>query len=194
MKAYHLSETLKPGDILEAGYHGLIELAEPFIKALEQSSDCFYGIVLNAKYTYAVLSKSGLREWADYAKWATEAVFEFIRKIEFPSAVSRLKCCFFYDNLENVKRLYEYDWGDEPEEIQNGIHLFEVELNGNSYQKYDVNLFNLAYDEMEKNQDLQTVLTFARKYFVGEHTETPTLEILTDKNIKITKDVTNLLR
>ena len=44
-------------------------LVAPFLEALERGEDCFYGMVLNGAYLYAVLGKSGLREWADYAKW-----------------------------------------------------------------------------------------------------------------------------
>lgn len=193
MKAYHLSETLKLGDILEVDHQQLISLAQPFIKALEHSVDLFYGMVLNAEYMYAVLDKSGLHEWSDYAKWATEGAFEYIRKTEFPSAVSRLKCNYFYDNLNDVKRLYEYDWGDEPEDIQNKIRLFEVELEEGISKKYDMNIYDQAYNAMEKNQDVQFVLDCARRYFSGDHTASPVLEILTDRNIKILKDVTDLL-
>lgn len=111
MKAYHMSETLRAGDTLEADHQELESLVEPFIQALEHNVDCFYGMVLNGRYLYAVLRKSGLQEWSDYVKWSVEGVFEFIRRTEFPEAISRLKCNYFYDDLENVRRLYEYDWG-----------------------------------------------------------------------------------
>lgn len=194
MKAYHMSETLKLGDNLEVDHQQLIRLAQPFIQALERSEDCFYGMVLNGKYLYSVLDKCGLREWANYAKWATEGAFEFIRKTEFPNALSRLKCNYFYDNLEAVKRLFESDWGEEPEEIQNNIHLFEFELDDNATQKYDMSVFDLAYSAMENKQDVQTVFDCARRYFSGEHTEKHVWEILTSKSIKAEKDITKLLR
>ncbi|MCM1056502.1 MAG: hypothetical protein NC517_02705 [Firmicutes bacterium] len=194
MKAYHMSETLKAGDILEVEHQKLIKLAEPFLQALERSEDCFYGMVLNGKYLEAVLERSGIREWSDYAKWATEGAFEYIRRTEFPNAISRLKCNFFYNELENVRLLYEYDWGAEPEEIQKRIHLFEVMLDDDAACRYDMSLYDRAYDAMEDTQDVQTVLTCARKYFAGEHTERPVWEILSDKNILITEDITALLR
>ncbi len=193
MKAYHMSETLNVGDILKTDYQELANLAQPFIQALQRSLDCFYGMVLNGKYVYAVLDKFGLREWADYAKWSTEGVFEFIRKTEFPHAVSRLKCNYFYDDLDNVKRLFEYDWENEPEEVKNKIRLFEVELNDGTARKYDMTIFNRAYDAMEKNQDIEAVFACARRYFSGEHSQNPIWEILTERNIRVDKDVTNLL-
>ena len=194
MKAYHLSETLKLGDILDADHQQLFNLAQPFIQALERSENFFYGMVLNGKYLYAVLDKCGLKEWADYAKWATEGAFEFIRKTEFPNALSRLKCNYFYDNLEAVKRLFESDWGDESEEIQNHIHLFEFELNDDTIQKYDMCIYDLAYSAMENAQDVQKALDCARRYFAGEHTENPVWEILTYQNVKAEKDISKLLR
>lgn len=193
-KAYHMSETLKAGDTLESDHQELINLAQPFVKALETSVECYFGMILNSKYMYAVLEKFGLHEWSDYAKRSTEGAFEFIRKTEFPDAISRLKCSYFYDNLENVKKLFDYDWGNEPTEIKNKIRLFEVLLDDGSVQKCDMKLFDQAYNAMEKAEDVQTVLDCARKYFSGAHTENPTIwEILTDKSIKITKDITALL-
>lgn len=194
MKAYHMSETLRMGDTLEVDHQELLNLAEPFVRALERSEDCFCGMILNGKYLCAVLRKSGLWEWSDYVKWSTEGVFEFIRKTEFPSAISRLRCNFFYDDLDNVKILYEYDWGNEPEEIQSRIHLFEVMLDDDTTQKYDMSIYDQAYDAMEKDQDVQMVIACARRYFAGEHTEKPVWEILSDRNINIAEDITALLR
>lgn len=194
MKAYHMSETLRLGDTLEVDHQKIVNLAEPFVQALEHSTDSFYGMVLNGKYFCAVLRKFRLWEWSDYAKWSVEGAFEFIRRTEFPDAISRLQCNYFYDNPENVRRLYEYDWGNESEEVQSNIHLFQVMLDDDAVQKYDMRIYDQAYDAMEKSQDVQTVLDCARRYFAGEHTDKPIWEILSDSNIKITEDVTALLR
>lgn len=194
MKAYHMSETLKVGDTLEVNHQNLINFVEPFVQALEKSEECYYGMILQSKYMCAVLDKLDLREWSDYVKWSTEGAFEFIRKTEFPKAISRLRCNYFFDNLKDVKRLYADDWGNEPEEIQNNIHLFEIELNDESIQKFDMSIFDQAYSAMEEHQDVQAVLNYARNYFAGNHTEKPIWEILTNKNIKITNDITTLLR
>ena len=192
MKVYHMSETLKLGDTLEVDHQRLMSLAEPFVQALEYSLDCFYGMVLNGKYLYAMLNKFGLREWSNYVKWSTEGIFEFIRKTEFPNAISRLNCNFFYDNLDNVKRLYEYDWGQESDETRSNIHLFEMEVD-DAAQKYDMSIFDEAYDVMER-LDVQAALACARSYYAGEHSEGPIWEILSKKSIKVTKDITAFLR
>ena len=68
MILYHMSQTLSLGDTLVCDHQKCTRLSEPFVQGLEQSEDCFVGMVLNAKYLFAVLSRSGLREWSDFAK------------------------------------------------------------------------------------------------------------------------------
>ena len=96
MEVYHISQSLQLGDTLTPDYEKLYQLAEPFLQGLERGLDCFTAMVLQGKYLYAVMSRSGLRYWADYAKYATEAVFEFVRRREFPQSYSRLGCAYFF--------------------------------------------------------------------------------------------------
>lgn len=188
MKVYHMSQSLKLGDCLVPDYERCIELSQPFVQALERSEDCFYGMVLNGKYLLAVLRKFRLREWSNYAKWSVEGAFEFIRKTEYPDCYSRLRCNYFYDDLADCKRLYEYDWGSASEEKQSQVHLFEVELDDTMPQRRDMSLFDEAYSAMAERQDVQTVLSCARRYFAGEQTENPVWEILSDKNARAVAD------
>lgn len=194
MKAYHMSQTLKTGDCLIPDHQHCAGLALPFVQALEHSEDCFYGMVLNGKYLYAVLDKSGLREWANYVKWSVEGAFEFIRKSEFPDCCSRLCCNYFYDNLSDCRRLYEYDWGSASAEEQSQVRLFEIELDGTKSQRRDMSLFDEAYSAMEERQDVQTVLACARRYFAGEQTESPVWEILSDENARAVADLSSILK
>ena len=189
-----MSRTLRLGDWIVPDYQRCMELAQPFVQALERSEDCFYGMVLNGKYLYAVLSKSGLREWSNYVKWSVEGAFEFIRRTEFPSCCSRLCCNYFYDNLSDCRRLYEYDWGSASAEEQSQVRLFEFELDGAKSQRRDMNLFDEAYSAMEERQDVQTVLACARRYFAGGRTENPVWEILSAENAKAAADISSVLR
>lgn len=193
MKVYHISQTLHCGDTLTPDHQGRSKLALPFVQALEASTDCFYSMVLSGKYLYALLEKFNLREWSDYAKWSTEGAFEFIRKTEFPECYSRLRCSYFYDNLADCKRLYEYDWSGESEEEQAKVHLFEIVLDDSAPQLRDMNLFDEAYCAMAERQDVQAVLQCAQRYFADERTEQPTLEILSDKPAKAVADITACL-
>lgn len=194
MKLYHMSQTLQLGNILTPDYEKHQELVQPFIKALEQSVDCFYGMLLNGKYLYAILNRFGLREWSNYAKWATEGAFEFIRKTEFPDSYSRMSSNYFYDSLANCKRLYDYNWGCESKEEQDKVHLFEVDVDDTSPQKRDMNIYDNAYDAISELQNVQFVLDCARRYFEGKQTADPIWEILSDKPARAVTDISSYLK
>lgn len=151
-------------------------------------------MVLNGKYLYALLGKYGLWEWSDYAKWATEGAFEYIRKTEFPNCYGRMNSLFFYDNIPACKKLYEYDWGCECEEEQQKVHLFEVEVDDVVPQRRDMKIYDEAYEAMTKSQNIEYVLTCARRYFSDEQTENPVWEILSVKNAKAVADISYVLR
>ncbi len=193
MILYHMSQTLKCGDTLIPDFQKLKDLCEPFVQALEYSGDCFYGMLLNGKYLYAVLRKSHLREWSDYAKWATEGLFEFVRKNEYPDCYSRLNSFFFYDNFDDSKKLYWYDWGDATEEERSEVHLFEVDLDDDAPQRRDMSLFDKAYDAISEKQNMAASLNYARQYFAGEQSDTPVWEILSNKKAVVYRDITNKL-
>lgn len=194
MKLYHMSPTLQLGDTLTPDYQKNMDFVQPFIQALEQSADCFYGMILNGKYLYAVLGKFGLWEWSDYAKWATEGVFEFVRKTEFPDCYGRMSSNYFYDSLPNCKKLYDFDWGCESEEEQQKVHLFEVDVDDDNPQRRDMNIYNEAYKAMSESQNVQLVFDCARRYFGGEQTVAPVWEILSVKTAKAVADISNYLR
>lgn len=193
MILYHMSETLKLNDEMKPDFQRNRRLVEPFVQALEQSKDCFYAMVLNGKYLYAVLCKEKLREWSDYAKWATEGAFEFIRKTEFPDSYGRMTSNYFYDTLLESKRLFEEGWGCESEEVQHSVHLFEIDVADTAPECRDMNLFTEAYDVMAETQNIEQVLSCARRYFAGEQTAEPVWEIISDKPAKAVKDISEYL-
>lgn len=194
MIVYHMSETLRLGDRLEPDHQRTEALCRPFIQALERSEDCFAAMVLNGKYLFAVLDKSGLREWADYAKWATEAAFEFVRAREFPERVSRLHCCYYYDSLENAKKLFNYDWGWASDEEQAHVHLYEIRLEDAQPDRRDMCLYDSAYDAMAQRQDVDFVLTNARRYYAGERSAEPVWELLSAAPAQAVRDISRELR
>lgn len=194
MKLYHMSQTLQLGNTLTPDYEKNMALVQPFIQALEQSPDCFYGMILNGKYLYAVLRKFKLWEWSNYAKWATEGAFEFIRKTEFPDSYGRMSSNYFYEDLSDCKKLYDYDWGCESEEEQKKVHLFEVEVDDEEPQRRDMNIYDEAYNAMSESQDVQFVLDCARRYFKGEQTDEPVWEILSEKKATAVADISSVLR
>ena len=192
MTLYHISQTLQLGDELKPGNQRFSDLAEPFIQGLERGPDCFIAMLLNGKYLFAVMNRSGLREWADYAKWATEGLFEYVRCRSFSEAVSRLNCVYYYDNLADSRRLFEEDWGEESPEEREKVRLFAVEVEDPAPQRRDMGLYDEAYDAIER-QDLDAALAAAERYFRGEASEHPAWELLSEKPARAVKDLTCLL-
>ena len=194
MIVYHYSQTLKEGDCLEPGHLDFTDLCEPFIQALTHSRDCFFGMLLNGKYMFAVLNRSKLRYWADYAKWATEGLFEYVRRTEYPQCVSRLKCNYLCTDLNDCIRMYLEDWSEEDEDERMKVHLFEVEVPQESLEMRDISLYDAAYDAINDDQDIDAAIDYARKYFAGEHSEKPNWEYLSAGDAKAVKDISHFLR
>ncbi len=194
MKLYHISNSLKLGDELKPDHNYCINLALPFVQALEKGKDCFYAMVLNGKYLRAVLEKSNLREWSDYVKWSVEGAFEYVRKTEFPHCCSRLKCNYFYKDLADCRRLFEYDWGEESDEDQAKVHLYEVELFDDNPQILDMRIFDEAYAAMERQEDVEFVLDCAKRYFSGKQTSNPIWEVMSTNKAIAVADITVYLK
>lgn len=193
MKVYHYSSTLKLGDKMIPGYQKYIGLCEPFIQALEYGKECFYGMILNGKYMYAVMKRSGLREWANYAKWATEAIFEYIRKNEYPQCISRLYCNYFCVDLSECIKMYNDDWGEASLEEKEAIHLYEIEISGN-LEKRDITIFDEAYDVISEKQDIESAIRHARRYFECEYNDKPIFEYLSAEEAIAQKDISDMLK
>ena len=47
MRLYHISQSLKLGEMLSPGHQKLSDLSEPFCQGLERGPDCFYAMLLN---------------------------------------------------------------------------------------------------------------------------------------------------
>lgn len=190
MKLYHISDTLKLGETMKQDYKNNFELVSPFVQALEKSEDCFYGMLLNAKLMKSILGKFGLRDMqTNYVKWATEGIFEFVRKTEFPESYSRLLSNYFYDNLADIKRLFEVDWNMKEKPERFDFHVYGIEVEDDSPQKRDMLLFNEAFDVMWNSDDYHTAFDCARKYFSGESTSEPVWEIMSDKTAIAVEDL-----
>lgn len=194
MVLFHISDTLKLGETMTQDYKKNMELVEPFVQALEKSEDCFYGMLLNAKLMKRVFGKFGMKDMqTNYVKWATEGIFEFIRISEFPKSYSRMLSNYFYDNISDIKRLYEVDWNMKEKPERFDFHVYEVEVEDEDPQKRDMLLFDAAFDAMWDHDDFHTAIACARKYFSGDQTDNPVWEIMSDKTAKAVKDITYIL-
>lgn len=185
MKAYHMSQTLQVGDKLKAGYKRNEIRCREVISTLEQSEQCL-------ETTIASMKLQG-DEWREYVKWCVEGIFEFVRETEFSFLPSRLNCSYYFDNIEYYKVLYEAGWAQKSEEERAQIRLFEVDLEEEKPTKYDMLLFDEAFDVMLNTKNIKGVVECARKYFSGECSNNPVWEIMSDKPAIATKDITEIL-
>jgi len=183
MILYHMSDTLKAGDTLIPDHKKNRDLVEPFVKALDTSVEQFLTLLLNAAYFGSVLAKYGLAGMPTHEiKWATEGIFEFVRRNEFPEQCGRLQSNYFYPDLKLCEELYTEDWGEAPAEERAKIKLFEVEVDGR-LASYDMRLFDAAFDHLCDHStaaDVARCMELARRYFRGEKGDTPVMELLGD--------------
>lgn len=192
MKVYHMSQTLAPQDTLLPDHEHLLAYSEPFIQALEHSEDCFFALLLQGKYLYNVFRRSGLTaEWVNYAKWATEAIFEVVRRRSFSDCISRLQCSYFYTDLAEVQRLFVYDWGGDPEGAAQ-VHVYEMELADEAPSCFDMALYDLAYEAIEQRQDVAAAMDAAHRYFAGQRAQQPVPELLSAQPARVTQDLSAL--
>lgn len=194
MRVYHMSDTPPLHAALTSDYKGSMELVEPFVQALERSEDCFYGMLLNAKYLRAALGKLGLKDMAtNYTKWATEGIFEFVRRHEFPGCCCRITGSYFFEDIDSCRQLFLIDWGNAPAQERSRIRLYEVELADSAAQERDMRLFDEAFDAMWEREDIPAAFACARRYFRGECTRAPVWELLSSQHALAVKDITPCL-
>jgi hypothetical protein len=180
MRLYHIGVSLKEGMTLVNNYNKIDTLVEPFLMALEKGDAAFEMLLIEARYIRAVMRKNRLREWSNYAKWATEAIFEHIRRQESPDCYSRIGSLFYYDNLESCKKLYKEDYV-EPGDADENVGMYEIEVDDSAPQRFDMRIYDDALDSIEERHDTQFARECARRYFRGSHHEMRLDEILSDK-------------
>ncbi len=186
MIAYHYSITYQGDSSLQKDYRKNYLLAEPYIRALENGNGVFSAMLLLSMYKDRFMRSEKTGKF-EYAKDATEAVFEYIRMTEFPTQVSRVGCIYGVENLEEAQRLAKEDWGSDPEEYEK-LKILEVKLDPQKTVVLDQGFYNQAYDCMldyHDEKDLQKIMELARRYFRKERSSEFIPEILSDGENKV---------
>lgn len=106
-----------------------------------------------------------------------EALFESVRRKEFPQRPSRLKCVFVCPDLKWFCGLGNHDWDTEEPE-----YIFEVKVTGKTF-KADAELFTSARDETPDYAE-----SIVRSYWKGEGNPYIT-EILVDGTVTIVRRI-----
>jgi hypothetical protein len=187
MRLYHIGEGLEEGMVLVPGYRKLETLVEPFLMALDRGEDAFSLMLIESRYFRAVMRRSKLREWSNYVKWSTEAVFERVRTQEFPDCPGRLASLYYYGDRGLSLRLYREDYPGPAD--REGVGLYEVEVEDEAPRAFDMALYVEAYAAMEEGHDLPSVRDCARRYFGGCRTAEPVVELLSDRKATVLREL-----
>lgn len=89
---------------------------------------------------------------------------------------------------EAVKYLRD-DCLDSGDFTREQVKLLEVETDGSRVFSYDQYFFNEAERVMEDERSLERVKELARRYFSGEMSENPLVEILSDGKNKVLREL-----
>ncbi len=192
MNLYHYSLSYNGDKTLQNDYNKHFSLAEPMLLALRKSIDKLDNLVLSLLYLCRVYENCNPGEKSylfNYEKNEVEAIFEYIRETEFPhNSVSRLNCVYYFRSVESaMKALYE-DWivcGDATKEE---VKLLEVEVLDGLVMDYDQYWYNCAYDCM-KEQNIEKVMEYARRYFSGTMSDSPTTETLCSSENHVLREI-----
>lgn len=182
MIAYHYSVTYQGDGSLQNDYRKNYLLAEPYIRALENGNGVFSAMLLLSMYKDRLLKSEKAGKF-EYTKDATEAVFEYVRKAEFPDQVSRVGCIYGVETLEEAQRLAKEDWGSDSEEMYEKLQILEVDLDPLRTVVLDQSFYNRAYDcilDYHGEMDLHQIMDLARDYFSGKRSNEFIAELLSD--------------
>lgn len=104
------------------------------------------------------------------------------------------KSNYYFDNLDDFAILYQAGWAQEPEEERSKLRLYEIEMQAERIYKFDMSIFDEAYDKMHDYKDPESVMICAREYFEGKNTEKPVWEIMSDCPAMAVKDISEFLK
>lgn len=191
MILYHYSvDSYQSGDSLYNDFKKLYRFAEPFFLALQKGEECFWSTYFSTMSYSRELCALGFRKRENYLKDAIEGIFEYIRLTEFQDAsVSRIGCVYYCETAEEAIAYLQDDCIASGEFTVAQVKLLEVEVIDDRVYQYDQSFFNQAEDIMEIERDLGKVMELARKYFSLERTEKPLIEILSDGENRILREI-----
>lgn len=188
MTLYHYSVTYVKGEHLLSDYHGRYKDAEPFILALEKSKEIFYAAYFSALYLERQIKDLNLRRYENCQKDATEAIFEYVRRHEFEDEVSRLKCVYYCEELDEAVKCAMEDWIDCGDKTKEEVKMLQVEVDEERVRRYDQTFYNEAYEAVEQN-DFEKAICLAKKYFAKLRTDSPIIEVLSDGNNRVVQEI-----
>lgn len=99
--------------------------------------DVYYSIYFSAMNINFQIRELNLRSYDVYPKNATEAIFEYIRNIDFKDEVSRLNCVYYCKTKEETVLYAMDDWINCGDATKEEVKLLELEMNNNRIKYYN---------------------------------------------------------
>ena len=187
MILYHYSvDSYKGGSTLLNDYKQQARLAEPFLLALQTSTECFWSVYYSAMAYTRELCALGLRKHENYIKDAVEAIFESIRREKFSTcSVSRIGCVYYCESEAEARAYLLDDCIASGDFTYEQVCLLAVEVEDSRISRYDQTYFNQAMEIMEQKRDIQAVTALTEAYFSQERSPEPVIEVLSDGENRI---------
>lgn len=191
MILYHYSvDSYKEGGRLFNDYKKQFRFAEPYLLALEQGEACFWSVFYANMAFSRELCALGLRRHENFIKDAAEGIFEFLRRRDCPAcSASRVGCVYYCESKEEAVSYLREDCLDSGDFSPEQIRLLEVEVEERRVFRYDQTFYNRAVSELGAGRDLQKVFALAGAYFAGERSDTPLIEILSDGENRVVREL-----
>lgn len=190
MILYHYSVDSYTGDAsLVNDYAKHFRFTEPLLLALMRGRETFYGAYYAAMYFSRELCDMKLRKYENYRKDAVEAIFEYVRRTKFAGdSVSRQICVYYCDSAEEAKQYMYDDCLADGNFTKEQVKLLRVEVDETRVRRYDQTFYNRAVEAAE-NDELETAFALAERYFSGERSDAPLIEILSDGENRVLGEV-----
>lgn len=190
MILYHYSVDSYTGDpSLINDYGGHFRFTEPMLLALERGRETLYGAFYAAMYFSRELCDMKLRKYENYKKDAVEAVFEYVRRTRFADdSVSRQICVYYCDSIDTAKAYMYDDCLADGNFQKEQVKLLEVEVDATRVYRYDQTFYNRAIEAAERG-DIDAAFSLAERYFAKERSETPLIEILSDGENHVLREI-----
>ena len=190
MVLYHYSVDSYTGDAsLVNDYGKHFRFTEPLLLALERGCETFYGAYYAAMYFSRELCDMKLRKYENYRKDAVEAIFEYVRRTKLPeTSVSRQVCVYYCDSVEAAKKYMYDDCLADGNFTKEQVKLLRVEVDETRVRRYDQTFYNRAIAAAEKG-DIDAAFALAERYFSGERSDEPLIEILSDGENRVLGEV-----
>ena len=192
---YHVSSFINEGDILK-------KTTKPLQEWCKETEQCDVSTSHKVQEYYQYLINQNVEEKTgkDAIKWCCEAIFDCVRRVNFPTMPSRIWGVYLLNNFEEARCfLDEYRHiSISPEGEKLIPKIFEItDFSEKDVFCFDMNIFTLAdyklrssllsncFDDIVYND----VITLAKQYWSGKLCINFTCEYLTNKDVYIGKKI-----